>query len=59
MHISEATKEALKGVYDTEPGDGGERDAYLERMGTKTYFIVEKVMQCNKIFHSTSSHPPS
>ena len=45
VHISEATKEALKGVYDTEPGDGGERDPYLERTGTKTYFIVEKVVQ--------------
>lgn len=43
VHVSEATKEALKGAYDTEPGNGGERDAYLEKMGTQTYLIVEKV----------------
>lgn len=41
--MSEATKEALNGAYDTEPGHGGERDAYLEKTGTITYLIVEKV----------------
>lgn len=43
MHVSEATKEALKGVYETEPGHGGERDGYLEKIGINTYLIVEKV----------------
>ena len=43
VHISEATKDALKGAYDTEPGDGGSRDDYLEKMDIKTYLIVEKV----------------
>ena len=41
--MSEATKDALKGAYDTEPGNGGERDPYLEKAGTTTYLIVEKV----------------
>ncbi len=41
--MSEATKEALKGAYETEPGHGGERDAYLDKTGVTTYLIVEKV----------------
>lgn len=41
VHVSEATKKALNGAYDTEPGDGGSRDTYLEKINT--YLIVEKV----------------
>ena len=41
--MSEPTKEALNGAYETEPGNGGERDSYLEKNGVKTYLIVEKV----------------
>ena len=39
--MSEATKESLKGAYETEPGNGRERDSYLK--DTTTYLIVEKV----------------
>jgi hypothetical protein len=41
--VSEPTKEALKGAYETEPGNGEDRDDYLKKSGTKTYLIVEKV----------------
>lgn len=41
--MSEPTKEALNGAYETEPGHGGERDSYLEKAGISTYLIVEKV----------------
>lgn len=41
--MSEPTKEALNGAYETEPGNGGDRDSYLEKSGIKTYLIVEKV----------------
>lgn len=43
VHVSESTKEALNGAYETEPGHGGERDGYLEKAGIQTYLIVEKV----------------
>lgn len=41
--MSEATKEALKGAYETDPGSGEERDGYLKNAGIKTYLIVERV----------------
>ena len=40
--MSAATKDALRGAYETEPGHGGERDAYLDKTGVTTYLIVEK-----------------
>ncbi len=44
VHVSGPTKEALNGAYETEPGNGGERDSYLKKIGIDTYLIVEKVV---------------
>ena len=44
VHVSESTKEALKGAYETEPGHGGDRDSYLDKAGMDTFLIVEKVV---------------
>ncbi len=39
VHISKATLDYLKGVYETEPGNGEARDAYLRQHGVETYLI--------------------
>lgn len=42
--MSEATRVALNGAYETEPGHGGGRDDYLDKAGITTFLIVEKVL---------------
>ncbi|KAK5646054.1 hypothetical protein RI129_004518 [Pyrocoelia pectoralis] len=39
VHISEATYQCLNGVYDVDPGNGQERDAYLKEHNVLTYLI--------------------
>ncbi|KAB0798774.1 hypothetical protein PPYR_06654 [Photinus pyralis] len=39
VHISEATYQCLNGVYDVDPGNGQERDAYLKEHNVQTYLI--------------------
>ena len=41
VHISQSTLDALGKAYEVEPGNGSERDSYLE--GMTTYLIVQKV----------------
>ncbi len=45
VHISESTLTSLDGAYEVEPGEGSDRDPYLE--GTTTYLIVQKVRAAN------------
>ncbi len=45
VHISESTLTSLDGAYEVEPGEGSDRDPYLE--GTTTYLIVQKVRATN------------
>lgn len=48
VHVSEPTKEALNGAYETEPGHGGDRDSYLMKTGIETFLIVEKKLDDSK-----------
>lgn len=41
VHISEATFQCLNGVYEVDPGEGQERDAYLRAHDVKTYLIKQ------------------
>uniref|UniRef100_A0A665WH84 adenylate cyclase n=1 Tax=Echeneis naucrates TaxID=173247 RepID=A0A665WH84_ECHNA len=40
IHITKATLNYLNGDYDVEPGEGGERNAYLKKNNIETYLIV-------------------
>ena len=40
VHISESTLLNLADEYQVEPANGHERDAYIAKVGMKTYFIV-------------------
>ncbi|XP_059175219.1 adenylate cyclase type 1-like isoform X2 [Physella acuta] len=42
VHITRATLEQLHGQYEVEPGNGGQRDAYLQQLGVETFFIKTK-----------------
>ncbi|GFS18453.1 adenylate cyclase [Elysia marginata] len=42
VHITRATLDQLHGQYDVEPGNGGERDAYIQKLGVETFFIKTK-----------------
>ncbi|CAF4543403.1 unnamed protein product, partial [Rotaria sp. Silwood2] len=41
VHISESTLLHLGNEYEVEIGNGHERDAYIAKMGIKTYFIIQ------------------
>lgn len=40
MHITEATRQALKGAYEVEPGSGHERSKYLADHKTETWLVI-------------------
>ncbi|UJR31678.1 hypothetical protein I4U23_019159 [Adineta vaga] len=40
VHISESTRLNLGNEYQVEVGNGHERDAYIAKLGIKTYFII-------------------
>uniref|UniRef100_A0AAQ4RGE9 adenylate cyclase n=1 Tax=Gasterosteus aculeatus aculeatus TaxID=481459 RepID=A0AAQ4RGE9_GASAC len=51
VHITRATLECLNGDYEVEPGNGHERNAFLQKHEIETFFIVpshrRKVSHCN------------
>lgn len=40
VHISQATKDSLRGEFELEPGNGGERCEYLLEKGIDTYLVL-------------------
>ena len=40
VHITKETLENLGGMYVVEPGNGGERNAYLKEHAIETFLIV-------------------
>lgn len=40
IHITKATLDALEGAFQVEPGNGGERSAYLREHDVETFLIV-------------------
>jgi hypothetical protein len=42
VHISEATKQALNGAYEVEPGNGRQRSKYLDEHKVETYLVIPK-----------------
>ncbi|CAF1359093.1 unnamed protein product, partial [Rotaria sordida] len=42
VHISESTLLNLGGEYEVEEAHGHERDAYIAKLGIKTYFIIPR-----------------
>lgn len=42
VHISESTLLNLGNEYEVEEAHGHERDAYIAKLGIKTYFIVPR-----------------
>lgn len=42
MHISEATLLNLGSEFDVEEAHGDQRDAYIAKLGIKTYFIIPR-----------------
>ncbi|XP_062408532.1 adenylate cyclase type 1-like [Sardina pilchardus] len=40
VHITKATLECLNGDYEVEPGNGKERNAFLQKHDIETFFIV-------------------
>ncbi|UJR14998.1 hypothetical protein I4U23_001975 [Adineta vaga] len=42
VHISESTLLSLGNEYEVEEAHGNERDAYIAKLGIKTYFIVPR-----------------
>ena len=43
VHISEATYKFLKDDFETEPGNGAERDGYIARHNINTHLIIPRV----------------
>jgi len=39
VHITKQTLEHLHGEYEVEPGNGGERNLYLQENKIETFFI--------------------
>lgn len=50
VHITRSTLECLNGDYEVEPGNGHERNAFLQKHEIETFFIVpshrRKVSYC-------------
>ena len=42
VHISRAAYDNLKGAFEVEPGNGGERDTFLADNNIETFLIVGK-----------------
>ena len=40
VHISEVTAKALGDQFQLEPGNGGDRDDYIQKHKIKTYLVV-------------------
>lgn len=40
VHISQSTLECLRGEFEVEPGNGGDRCEYLRERGIDTYLVV-------------------
>lgn len=40
VHITRTTLECLNGDYEVEPGNGHERNAFLQKHKIETFFIV-------------------
>ena len=40
VHISQSTMECLRGEFEVEPGNGGERCDYLKERGLHTYLVL-------------------
>ncbi len=40
VHITRSTLECLNGDYEVEPGNGHERNAFLQKHEIETFFIV-------------------
>lgn len=40
VHITRSTLECLNGDYEVEPGNGRERNAFLQKHDIETFFIV-------------------
>lgn len=54
VHITKSTLECLNGDYEVEPGNGHERNAFLQKHEIETFFIVpshrRKVTHRNSLF---------
>ncbi|XP_050727539.1 adenylyl cyclase 78C-like isoform X3 [Eriocheir sinensis] len=48
VHVSKATVECLKGVYEVEPGMGMMRDQYLKDHGVETFLIKREEPLCTR-----------
>lgn len=64
MHITKETLNYLDGMYKVEPGNGGERNAYLKDHNIETFLIVPDEMGVSYVSvisfaaHSSSSQIP-
>uniref|UniRef100_A0A8C6UXS8 adenylate cyclase n=1 Tax=Neogobius melanostomus TaxID=47308 RepID=A0A8C6UXS8_9GOBI len=52
VHITKATLECLNGDYEVEPGNGHERNAFLQKHEIETFFIVPSHRR--KVRHQTN-----
>ncbi|CAF1049009.1 unnamed protein product [Adineta ricciae] len=48
VHISESTRLSLGNEYQVEIANGHERDAYIAKLGIKTYFIIPRDIPNNQ-----------
>uniref|UniRef100_UPI0037E9A55C adenylate cyclase type 3-like n=1 Tax=Semicossyphus pulcher TaxID=241346 RepID=UPI0037E9A55C len=47
VHISQTTKDSLRGEFDLEPGEGGDRCEYLLEKGIDTYLVLVSKQMVN------------
>lgn len=56
VHITRSTLECLNGDYEVEPGNGHERNTFLQKHEIETFFIVpshrRKVLCFNAVLRS-------
>lgn len=59
VHITRATLECLNGDYEVEPGNGHERNSFLQKHEIETFFIVpshrRKVSYCKSVLRNVYS----
>ncbi len=59
VHITRSTLECLNGDYEVEPGNGHERNAFLQKHEIETFFIVpshrRKVLYCDSVLGNVYS----
>ncbi|KAG1683879.1 Adenylate cyclase type 1 [Nymphon striatum] len=53
VHITEDTLKCLHGEYETEIGNGADRNSYLRDHNIKTYFIVSPAHRCKPYLFNT------